>query len=74
MQDLSILKEFLRNIHEQQSAMKKVAQGHNPHITSQAAAKYTRNAVLRGKSPVEGLVHGSEAAEFDKDFGKNRIN
>jgi hypothetical protein len=73
MQDLSILKQFLRGIHEQHNKMSKVAQGHNPHITPQAGAKYTAKAMKKGHSPVEGLVHGEEAEEFKKDF-KKRVN
>lgn len=47
--------------------------GLNTELTPEAAARNMMNAMSRGKSPVEGLVHPGEAKEFKKDF-PNRIN
>jgi hypothetical protein len=74
MQDLSMLKQYLHGIQESRRVHNKgVAQGINPELTPEAAARNVMLAMRRGASPVEGLVSPSEAAEFKKDF-PDRIN
>jgi hypothetical protein len=70
MQDLSLLKQYLHGIQESRRVHNKgVAQGINPELTPEAAA---RNVMLGMKKGL-GLVSKEEAAEFKKDF-PNRIN
>ena len=72
MQDLSILRQYLRNIQETKQARTQNT-GQNPSLTPWASMANTYRAMNAGKSPVEGLVDSSESQEFRKDF-PDRIN
>jgi hypothetical protein len=69
MQDISLLKQYLHGIQESRRVHNKgVAQGINPELTPEAAARNVMLAMHRGASPVEGVVAPSEAKEWKRDF------